>query len=456
MIERVSKYIKGNTLLSKEKLYIVALSGGADSVALLRVLLAIGYHVEAAHCNFHLRGEESDRDEMFVVDLCEKLSVPLHRAHFDTIAYARLHKVSIEMAARQLRYRYFEQICHDIGADGICVGHHRDDHVETILINMLRGTGIHGMVGIRPKREINSDKGDISQNIEETSPEKSYQVIRPLLCVNHSEITSWLHDIHQDFVTDSSNFEDDVIRNKIRLNIIPELLKINPAAISNLQHTAEEMAEAERVYNAYIEEQTKILLKDNHMDIELLSQTASPQSVLYEWLTPFGFSPSTIRQIYENMHTQTGHYWSSSTHEVYTNRGKLVLVQQQEELRPLRIPETGNYTYHESLHFRVSIEPKVIISRQSDCATLDAEKVSFPLILRVVKEGDQFIPFGMQGKRLISDFLTDLKVPLYEKRRQLIVEDSTGEIVWVVGLRTSNNFRITNDTQRMLKLSVTK
>lgn len=205
-IQKVREYIQDQHLLTSTKeLYLVALSGGADSVALLLSLRALGYQVEACHCNFHLRGEESNRDEQFCVKLCERLAIPLHRIHFDTRSYATLHKESIELAARNLRYRYFEQLRQDMNAEGICVAHHRDDSVETVLINLVRGTGINGLTG------ISSRNGNI---------------LRPLLCVNKEEILAYLEEKNESYITDSSNLVDDVVRNKIRLRILP-LLKLS-------------------------------------------------------------------------------------------------------------------------------------------------------------------------------------------------------------------------------------
>ena len=218
MLNKISAFIEQHQLLRHDDAkYIVALSGGADSVALLLVMHQLGYRVEAAHCNFRLRGQESDRDEQFVAELCNKKQTPLHIIHFDTVAYAKLHQVSIEMAARELRYRYFEQLRQDIGADDVCVAHHQDDAVETLLMNLLRGTGIHGLTGIRPRNG---------------------HIVRPMLCVTRAEIVGYLDSAHQPYVTDSTNLVPDVVRNKIRLNVIPQLLALNPSASQNIARTA--------------------------------------------------------------------------------------------------------------------------------------------------------------------------------------------------------------------------
>lgn len=216
-VASVSSFANIHHLFAKEGVYLVALSGGADSVALLLALLDMGVRVEAVHCNFHLRGEESDRDEQFCKDLCSKYNVELHLVHFDTCEYAALHHVSIEMAARDLRYAYFERLRSDMGAEAICVAHHRDDSVETVLLNLVRGTGLRGLRGIQPKNG---------------------NIVRPLLCVSRDDIECFLDSIGQDYVTDSTNLHDDVKRNKIRLDVLPLLETLNPDVRQSIFRTS--------------------------------------------------------------------------------------------------------------------------------------------------------------------------------------------------------------------------
>lgn len=223
----VNKFIEENLYFSKDKI-LVALSGGADSVALLRVLLALGYTCEAAHCNFHLRGKESDRDENFVRGLCNELNILLHVVHFDTQTYATKHRISIEMAAREMRYEWFEKLRQECDASVIAVAHHRDDSVETFLLNLIRGTGINGLKGIAP---LNG------------------HIVRPLLNVSRQDILQYLEHLHQDYVTDSTNLQDEYMRNKIRLNILPMLGELNPSVSESIAETANRLAETSLVYN---------------------------------------------------------------------------------------------------------------------------------------------------------------------------------------------------------------
>lgn len=419
-------------LLTVDGLHIVAVSGGADSVALLTVLLRLGYRVEAAHCNFHLRGDESNRDEEFVKGLCKEKNVPLHLIHFDTKTYAEVHQVSIEMAARQLRYNYFEQLRRDIGATSVCVAHHRDDSVETVLMNLIRGTGIHGVCGIRPRNG---------------------HIIRPLLCVSRTEITDYLQTIGQQFVDDSTNFIDDVVRNKIRLNVIPLLKQINPNVSENILRSANHLCEVERVYDAAMEATKERLWHDGTIDISELRLEPSPQSVLFELLRPLGFSPDAISQVSDALDGPTGRRFVSATHEAVIDRGRLVVSELYEQPRPLRIPEMGTYVFSEVSKFRVEEKDGAVVSREQDVATLDVDKVQFPLTVRTVQQADRFVPFGMKGSKLVSDYLTDRKLSLMDKRRQLVVTDACGQIVWIVGHRTDNRCRIDDSTRRTLVIS---
>ena len=448
--DRVEAYIRRMGLLKPEGLHLVALSGGADSVALLLILRQLGYRIEAVHCNFHLRGEESDRDEAFVVGLCQKHQIPLHKAHFETRDYAALHKVSIEMAARELRYRYFEQLRQDMGADSICVAHHQDDSVETLLMNLMRGTGIHGLTGIRAKNGF---------------------VVRPMLCLNRQEIEEYLDSIGQSYVTDSTNLVDDVLRNRIRLNLVPLMRQILPQSSAAIAKTAENLQEVENVFFQAMEFQISAAVKKCKsqvvglpdvdyavVDFDDLQHLPSPESFLFEWLSPFGFSPAQILQI--NSHSidlsamEPGKVFTSSTHQLFIDRSRLLLAPQDLPIPSLKIPEEGTYAYQGDKRFKCSISDKITISKSVDCATFDKDRVQFPLQIRPWAAGDRFCPYGMKGSRLVSDYLTDLKLSLWEKRRQLVMVDGHGEVIWLVGQRIDHRFRITDSTSSVLRIEV--
>ena len=450
--------------------YIVALSGGADSVSLLFVLKhlehELGIGVEAAHCNFHLRGAESVRDEEFCKQLCERLSVPLHLIHFDTQAYADLHRVSIEMAARDLRYGYFENLRRDIEAQDICVAHHRDDSVETVLLNLVRGTGLRGLRGIQPRNG---------------------NIIRPLLSLSREDIVQYLDALGESYVTDSTNLHNNVKRNKIRLDVMPLLRELNPSVSLSIFESSLRVGEALKVFDEAMKRSiadvttpprgctlggalvssapTKQLgttpSQPLTISVDRLKQQPSPEYTLHEILSPRGFTSAQIEQIYTSLDTSpAGKIVTSHTHELAFDRGSL-LVQPRTNVadtaRSMRIPETGTYVFSDSLKIKVAAEDcgdDYVPSRAADCVCLDASDIKFPLTLRHIEQGDRFVPFGMNGMKLVSDYLTDRKKNVFEKRAQLVVTDAQQRIVWLVGERTDNRFRISKETSKALRLTL--
>lgn len=428
-------------ILSRQGRYLVALSGGADSVALLLMMVDEGYYVEAVHCNFHLRGSESDRDEQFVVELCARLGVELHRVHFDTLAYARLHRQSIETAARDLRYDYFERLRCDIGADAIVVAHHRDDNAETVLMNLVRGTGINGMCGIR---SVNG------------------RILRPLLGVSRKDIEAFLARRGQEYVTDSTNLEHDATRNKFRLEVMPQLSAINPCAVKNIDTTSRHLREAAKIVAWAVKKLMNDVVEcgDDGIDVvnvERLLSTPSPEYLLNDICSRYGFTPQQTGVIFRMMKGGTkGRMVSSDTHEIAAEPSRLLIGRVGNRPKPLLIPMEGLYAYGDG-HFRVSVsdftESSVAVSKSPSVATLDASAVTFPLLLRPWRDGDRFHPFGMKGSKLVSDYLTDRKKNYFQRRDQLVVEDASGEIVWLVGERTSEKSRVRESTEKVVVVS---
>lgn len=455
MLNKIKRFIASEHLLRVDALYLVALSGGADSVALLLCLKELGYRVEAVHCNFQLRGEESMRDERFCEELCQHENIPLHKVHFDTQSYADLHKVSIEMAARELRYRYFFQLKEALKAEGICVGHHKEDSVETVLINLVRGTGLSGLMGIRPRKN---------------------DIIRPLLCVTRQEIEDYLRRHASTFVTDSTNLVDDVVRNKIRLNVLPQLAEINPSVTEAILTTANHLSDVEAIVQESLKEalgkavyffssessvsQSSMSKHPFQLDLTTVRAFPSPAYLLFYILKPLGFSSSQIAEMVSHLDGQTGQLWYSSTHELTHDRGFfMVLPREEGEPRTLVIPETGRYVYDEQLSLRLTertLAPSstVAFSKNPTIVDLDASSIRFPLTLRRVAEGDRFTPLGMRGSQLVSDFLTNLKRNRFEKRNQLVLLDATGTILWVLGLRINDRFKMTPQSTSCLQIEI--
>lgn len=439
-IKKISDFIGQKQLLHKGRKYIVTLSGGADSVTLLHVLKHLEYDIEAAHCNFKLRGNESDRDEKFCIDLCNSEGINLHIVHFDTKSYAKMHKVSIEMAARNLRYAYFEQLRNDIGADAICVAHHRDDSVETLLLNLIRGTGLHGLKGITAKNG---------------------RIIRPMLCVSRSEIEDFLRIEEKSYVTDSTNLINDVVRNKIRLDIIPMLKSINPSVCDNIFKTTQVINDAiniiDRSVNRSIERITATVDKTLHINIEKLKEEDTPEYILFTILKTYGYTPAQTERIYTATSSLPGRKFFSNTHQLLIDRRYIIIEEKNTtEIKPMTIPEIGTYVYNNGLKIRIEIvenTPDFKIIPATNRAYIDASKLSFPLVIRTISKGDRFCPFGMKGSKLISNYLTDRKKSLFDKEKQLLIEDAKGRIVWLINERADNRFRTDGNTNNIIVIS---
>lgn len=432
MEHKVEKFIEKHGLLATNDKVLVALSGGADSVALLLVLLKLNYRCTAIHCNFHLRGEESDRDEQFTTALCKRLGVELEIVHFNTAEHAKNKGISIEMAARELRYKAFEEQRCATGAHAIAVAHHRDDSAETLLLNLVRGTGIRGLCGIHPKNGY---------------------IVRPLLCVDREEITDYLKWRNEDYVTDSTNLTSDYTRNKIRLEVIPGLAEINPSVKESIAATAERMIETENIYRHAINEAVKRVKKDNVINIRNLKREIAPSTLLHEILSPLGFNSSQTDEMAAMPDECSGKQFHAGNWCVTKDRNRFIITaSNKNEHTQLILPPTGCIRTENG---NLTIERHAFdgnIPREKEIATFDANKIKEPLTLRNVQNGDRFAPFGMRGTKLVSDYLTDRKKSIIEKQQQLVVTDSTGEIAWIVDERPSAKFGIDNKTQDVIVL----
>ena len=441
-LRKIEQFIEQKELMSKNQLYLVALSGGADSVALLLVLKRLGYNVEAAHCNFHLRGEESDRDEDFCKDLCCELDIKLHLAHFDTQTNASLHGISIEMAARNLRYNYFEALLKDINASAVCVAHHKDDSAETLLLNLVRGTGIEGLTGIKSKNN---------------------RIVRPFLCVRRNEIINYLEQQNQSFVTDSSNLVNDVQRNKIRLDVMPLLQTINPSVVEHLNQTSEYVEDATAILNTTLEQMYDrvVLLKTEEqtiVDIERLEKEQSSNYLLWYILKNYGFNAAQIKQISSGLKISVGRVWESAIHALTINNNKIIVEPLFTcDTKEYRLIEEGLYHLNSKLSIEIKKESYSSdkgFSKDPKDVWIDADKVVFPLSIRLIKEGDRMIPLGMKGSKLISDMLTDLKVSYFDRQRQYVLLDNKQQIIWLLGHRIDDRYKITSSTKTVLKIKL--
>jgi len=448
----IQKVLTDAAILKDGDALLVALSGGADSVALLLALHELGYPVHALHCNFELRGTASDGDEAFCRRLCHAHDIPLSVKHFRTRSYAQRHGISIEMSARELRYQWFAEVAATQGAQAVCVAHHRDDNIETLLLNLIRGTGIHGLTGMRPVSQRTIDSSQLS-------------IVRPLLEVSRAEIEAWLTERDQTWVTDHTNLDPDAaLRNKIRLQLLPLMEEMNPRVRESLAETAHRLAEAEALMGDAVRAiSSEVSQADGSLSVSALKQATSSQTVLHEILHPRGYTAEQVRDIHDTMEGESGKLWESRQgHRLLRDRGRLLM--QDTDRAATATPAGGTFLPLDGLYEgpfglrllirRQAIDPATFeIPRDAHTACFDLEKLTLPLALRLTREGDRFQPFGMNGTRLVSDLMTDHKLSLFDKERQLLVT-SGDRIAWVVGLRAAAGFEVDDHTRHVITLTL--
>lgn len=430
-MQKVEQFILNNQLFLKSDKLLVALSGGADSVALLNILIDLGYNVEAAHVNFKLRGNESDGDAAFCEKLCVNKHITLHSLVEDADDYARKNKLSIEMAAREIRYKWFKQVLASKKLDKIVVGHHKDDQAETIVMNMVRGTGVAGMKGMLP---LNGN------------------IARPLLCLSKQEIDDYIKGNNLNYRSDSSNSDHAFVRNKVRHEIMPKLSEINPGFTDQIDSFSKRFAESEVIVNSYIQDwKSKNLVDENRFPAETLWADPAAMTLLHGLLTPYDFTPGAIREIFYAYPFKTGAKFYSVSHIAFYDRGNLIV----EPAKFLNHNNETNEVYpvnhsHLNFHFeklkRKDIES---IPTEPNIACIDKDKLTLPLFIRRWQEGDKFRPLGMKGFKKVSDFLIDNKIGMAEKQN-IYVLLSSDEIVWIVGHRIDDRFKLTKDTKQVL------
>lgn len=430
---RVSAYIRRHNLLPDGATVLVALSGGADSVALMLCMQALGYDIRAAHVNFHLRGAASDADERFVRELCRRRGVQLLTRHFDTATEAKLTGESIEMAARRLRYDWFDELLKDGTAHHVAVAHHLEDNTETFFLNLLRGAGLHGLTAMAPRRG---------------------NVIRPLLATTRAEIEQYLLQEGQDYVTDQTNYDVIYRRNNLRHAVLPRLRAINPSFDATLAQTLAALREADTV----LRDETANFLALHRLqrgtvatwNAAALLGYAAPRTLLHALLAPYGFTPTQQHDISEALSHTSGQLFRTSTHSVCLYRDTLQLcpTPQHVEAAPIRI---GTNLLPDGRQLRVEISDETAIFREPNTATLDLNRIRGSLFVRSVRRGDRFAPFGLRGTKLISDYLTDRHHSRLEREAALLLCDDVGPL-WLIGERPDRRATISKDTTRTLRL----
>jgi tRNA(Ile)-lysidine synthase len=452
-MEDQSLHMNIRTFVQKHKLFgqrdtiIVAISGGMDSVVLTHLLYSIKQPMILAHCNFQLRGEESDRDEHFVRALAEKWELPLHVEKYDTKQFALENKLSIQVAARQLRYDFFERLCKQYAAPGknvvIATAHHANDAVETMLMHLFRGTGIDGLRGI---------------------PVKNGSIIRPLLFATQEQIEAYAKDNELGWVEDSSNAKEDYTRNYVRHTVIPAIIEQFPNALGSMLGTMDKVNDAAALYHERIDLLLKkMVVKDGDMQkvpILKISKASQRNTIIWEWIKPYGFSEGQIGEVVKLFVADNGSYIASASHRILRNRAWLILSELGKLVGAPQVIEafdSTNYISESKILKLGSPVPftldKPIPLLPDNEAWIDAAALRFPLILRPWKPGDYFYPLGMQKKKKVARFLIDKKVAPQDKENIWVLE-SDKRIVWVVGQRMDDRFKLTEMCKDVIKASI--
>ena len=438
MLEQFLEFVKDKQLFDPYQKVLLAVSGGIDSMVLLHLFEKSGFEYGIIHCNFQLRGDESDGDEEFVKQQVHIHGVPSWFQTFETEEYARLNGISIEMAARELRYQFFEEIRTENGFDFIATAHHQDDLIETFFLNLSRKTGIKGLTGIK---------------------EKTGKIIRPLLFATRQNIEDFAKVNFIDFREDYTNNEVIYQRNFLRHKILPLFGELNPSFKKNLLASIENLKEAELVYSGYLEiEKGKVIQRENEnatIDIEALLNSIFPKILLFELLSDFNFNPSVISKVFESLQSDSGKQFYSKSHRIVKDRKNLFITTLEEKEDRIYYIEKDDIELFEPLDLnleKVSAEDFELV-KSPQIACLDFNQLEFPLLIRKWQQGDYFQPLGMSGFKKVSDFFIDEKVPLHEKEKTWIM-CSGNKIVWIMGQRIDNRFKVTPRSKQVLKIEI--
>jgi len=432
-IKRFLDFIEQNKLFGPADKVLAAVSGGMDSVLMARLLKAASFNFAIAHCNFQLRGGEADADEAFVYSLASELDIPIHRINFDTKKYAADKKISIQMAARELRYQWFEEISQQHGYAVIALAHHQNDAIETILLNLTRGTGIAGMHGILPKNG---------------------NMVRPLLFLNRDEIAGIINTEQFKYVEDSSNSSTKYARNKLRLEVIPKLKELNPTLEDTFEHNLKHFRSLEILMEQKLAELRKDLFvfygDEIHIPIGEVKKLNPQQLLLFGLLQEYGFNETTIDDIISALEKHPGRVFESGSYTLVLDRQELILSKKRNHIQEVKI-NTSDHEVHYG-HYKLNIlhdDSPLIIKDNPLAASIDTDLLIYPLTLRAWQQSDYFYPLGMKVKKKLSDFFIGQKIPLHEKKQVPLLINGNGDIIWIGGYRPDNRYKVSTKTKKV-------
>lgn len=435
MLQKLQEYIDKQRLFISENKLLLAISGGLDSVVMLHLLHRLGYTIHAAHMNFQLRKEESDADEAFVRNLCAQLNVTLEVKRVDVEKLKSDEKISTQMAARKLRYDWFHEILAEKKLDYLVTAHHADDSIETVLINILRGTGLSGLKGI-----VHNDIA-----------------LRPMLCFSREEIHDYARINHIHWREDSSNSKDDYLRNKLRLNIMPQLDKVAHQWRANVLKLSEDIAISEKILDNHFYENEIEIFHEQKYNVERIKEREDGSWLFRKSLLNYNFSHGAIDDILMNIDVQSGALFYSSSHRLIKDREHFILETLHDLDRLTMISIDSNLVIKSQGEFKVELSlmnsSETAIDFQNGCIYLDYDKLNFPLNIRTWQAGDWFIPYGMKGKKKLSDFFIDEKFSIQQKENTFVLV-SGNIIAAILNKRIDDRFKIDTSTQKILMIKI--